>query len=98
MPATKYSFGRPRRLPLSADTASSSFPGSWSKASGTGTGALVESRSWRAGGGGGHAAGHGHRGAGRVAVVAAGDRVEQRRGVARVARERPDLVEGAGER
>ena len=35
---------------------------------------------------------------GGVALVAAGDRVQQRRGVASVARERPDLVEAARER
>ena len=35
---------------------------------------------------------------GRVAIVATGDRVEQRRRVAGVAGERPDLVERAGER
>ena len=42
--------------------------------------------------------GHGDRRRRRVALVAAGDRVQQRRGVARVARERPDLVEAARER
>ena len=39
-----------------------------------------------------------HRRGGRIALVAAGDRVEQRGRVARVAGERPDLVERAGER
>ena len=40
---------------------------------------------------------HRHRRGGGVPLVAAGDRVEQRRGVARIAPERPDLVQGAGE-
>ena len=47
MPATKYSFGSPRRLPLSPAAASSSPAGRWSSSSGTGTGADVESRSSR---------------------------------------------------
>ena len=75
MPATKYSFGRPRRFPRRRDAASSSLAGSRSSSSGTGIG--------RARG---------------IALVAAGDCVEQRRGVARVAGERPDLVERARER
>ncbi len=40
---------------------------------------------------------HRHRGGGRVALVAPGDRVEERRRVADVTGERPDLVERAGE-
>ena len=47
MPATKYSRGRPKRLPRSHDAASSSEAGSASRSSGTGTGAEVESRSSR---------------------------------------------------
>ncbi len=47
MPSTKYSRGRPKRLPLSHEAASSSEAGRWSSSSGTGTGALVESRSSR---------------------------------------------------
>ena len=59
-PSTKYSRGRPKRLPRSHEAASSSEAGRWSESSGTGIGARR-----------------------RVALVAAGDRVEQRRGVAR---------------
>jgi hypothetical protein len=47
MPFTKYSAGRPSRLPLSQEAASSSSAGSRSRSSGTGTGADVESRSSR---------------------------------------------------
>ena len=75
MPATKYSRGRPSRLPLRRD------------------GGLVVARRQLE-----QLVGHRHRRGGRVALVAAGDRVEQRRRVARVAGERPDLVERAGER
>ncbi len=40
---------------------------------------------------------HGHRRRGRIALVAPGDRVEERSRVARVTGERPDLVERRGE-
>src|SRR5450759_1288323 len=47
MPATKYSRGRPRRRPRRLPAASSSAAGRWSRSSGTGSGAEVESRSSR---------------------------------------------------
>ena len=75
MPATKYSFGRPRRLPRSER-------GGLVVAVAASVQQLVRD---------------GLRRRRRVALVAAGDRVEQRRRVAHVARERPDLVERARE-
>ena len=47
MPATKYSFGRPSRLPRSEPAASSSLWASVSSSSETGSGDEVESRSSR---------------------------------------------------
>ena len=74
IPATKYSRGRPRRLPRRI------------------RGRLVVGRREAE-----QLVRDGDRGGGGVALVATGHRVEERRRVARIAGERADLVERAGE-